>query len=731
MEIGDANLRGRATTVMGSSLRDQGKLEEALGYYDRALNIFRTAADLRGQARVMRMMGLIYRLTGDLDRAMSFAQDSLRIAREARDAASEQGALYNLGVLETERGHPGPALQYVTQALAIPTQDTLMRSQILSVLSEIHCDQHQYELCMDFARQQLAIAEQSGNVNQMAMSYQQISVAQKAAGDNAAAYDSAVKSLLYLRATDGNPNTEWRLLADIGQLAVALGRDQEAADWYRQAIAIVERLRQTVVPTEQARALNTAATRPLFDGVVDVLYRLNQSEALRTVELSRARAFLSILAESQVDLRDGLSQEDRDTETELIARVASVQRDLVRTNLSEADRKQRTADLASVEAGLEAHRLAIRRSNPRLSAVQYPQPLGLEQIQQSLQPGTTLLEYYLAEKRSFVWAISKDRSSSVMLSPEKEIATAVAAYRKILTPTVSALTIRRADTDTSRLSTRLYELLIQPVESSLSGTTNLIVIPDRELYYLPFEALAARADHSSLLRRFAISYAASGTSLSALPRSAEPVSRMLLAFGDPAYSKTGGADLETLPFSAQEVNGIASLFPKDKRSIYLGDRAREDAVKGEALEDYRYIHFATHGILDEAHPSRSGLALSTSAASQDDGILQVAEITGLRLRADLVTLSACSTGLGELVSGEGMLGLVRAFLYAGASNVAVSLWNVNDAATSTLMKEFYRNLSLSVSPPEALRRAQLSMLRQSNPLWHHPRYWAPFVLWSR
>lgn len=179
------------------------------------------------------------------------------------------------------------------------------------------------------------------------------------------------------------------------------------------------------------------------------------------------------------------------------------------------------------------------------------------------------------------------------------------------------------------------------------------------------------------------------------------------------------------------MNGIAALFPKGKSAIYLGSDAREATVKAEDLERYRYIHFAAHGILDEAHPSRSGLALTAGGGDQEDGILRVDEITGLRIRADVVTLSACGTGLGELVSGEGMLGLVRAFLYAGSSSVNVSLWNVNDAATASLMKDFYRNLSRSASAQEALRRAKISLIHQTGSPWRHPHFWAPFVLWLR
>ncbi len=173
--------------------------------------------------------------------------------------------------------------------------------------------------------------------------------------------------------------------------------------------------------------------------------------------------------------------------------------------------------------------------------------------------------------------------------------------------------------------------------------------------------------------------------------------------------------------------GIAALFPKDQRSVYLGKAASEESIHAEALESYRYIHFAAHGLVDEAHPGRSGLALT--AGEDDDGVLRVDSITGLRINAEVVTLSACSTGLGNLVSGEGMLGLVRAFLYAGARSVNVSLWKVNDTATPALMKGFYRNLDQSISPAEALRRAKIGMLRQDYALWRHPHFWAPFVLW--
>ena len=189
-----------------------------------------------------------------------------------------------------------------------------------------------------------------------------------------------------------------------------------------------------------------------------------------------------------------------------------------------------------------------------------------------------------------------------------------------------------------------------------------------------------------------------------------------------------GFSFVRLPYTRDEVLAISNLFPLDQRHVYLGAEAREETVKSEKLDDFRFIHFATHSFLDEIRPGRSGILLSRAPQSLEDGILQMGEIMRLKMNADLVTLSACSTGLGKLVNGEGVLGLTRAFFYAGARNVAVLLWNVNDFATATLMVSFYRHLTRGVPESEALRQAKLSLLHSSQPRWHHPYFWAAFVI---
>ncbi len=183
-----------------------------------------------------------------------------------------------------------------------------------------------------------------------------------------------------------------------------------------------------------------------------------------------------------------------------------------------------------------------------------------------------------------------------------------------------------------------------------------------------------------------------------------------------------------LPYTRKEVTGIAEFFPIADQRVFLGADASESSAKTGRLEGYRYIHFATHGIVDEENPTRSGVILSFDGSGQEDGILQVTEIMRLKLNADLVTLSACRSGLGKVVRGEGVLGLTRAFQYAGARSVVVSLWNVNDIATAELMKDLYESLKRGLPKDEALRQAKLKLLKGKQRSWQHPYYWAPFVL---
>jgi CHAT domain-containing protein len=364
------------------------------------------------------------------------------------------------------------------------------------------------------------------------------------------------------------------------------------------------------------------------------------------------------------------------------------------------------------------------------------------------------------------------------LPPRSEIDEQVAAYRKLLTQHASALTLNQLLEDLHRLGAKLYASLMQPLEPAIAANRTLIIVPDGALAYLPFEALvpptsrgaSAGRPTSYLVEKFAVLYGPSASALvtvRVMNQNSSAPSKMLLAFGDPDLALPPGAptaassreqtrsvsndhlssavpstsavaasedysergfSFTPLPYTRDEVLAISKLFPASQRQVYLGPDAREETVKSAKLDDFRYIHFASHGFIDEAKPGRSGIVLSRDPKSSEDGVLQMGEIMRLKMNADLVTLSACSTGLGKLVSGEGMLGLTRSFFYSGARNLTVSLWNVNDSATASLMKTYYENLKRGQPMSVALQHAKLSLLRGQNPAWRHPYFWAPFVL---
>ena len=219
----------------------------------------------------------------------------------------------------------------------------------------------------------------------------------------------------------------------------------------------------------------------------------------------------------------------------------------------------------------------------------------------------------------------------------------------------------------------------------------------------------------------------------------------MLAFGDPIFGeneelalKTLGAagtfadttrgGLSRLPYSGLEIQNIAKLFPTAQADIYIRREANEEKVKEkDRLRGYKYVHFATHGLINERKPDFSSIVLTQDDDRTEDGFLQAAEIFNLDMNADLVVLSACQTGLGKMVRGEGMIGLTRAFIYAGSRSVLVSLWSVSDVSTAKLMEKFYQNLIRGKQEKtEALRQAQLHMI--ANEESSHPFYWAAFVL---
>jgi CHAT domain-containing protein len=365
-----------------------------------------------------------------------------------------------------------------------------------------------------------------------------------------------------------------------------------------------------------------------------------------------------------------------------------------------------------------------------------------------------LIEYALGEETSYAWVVTREETRAIAIADRKTIEDAATRVYAALR------TSNSGSAETQDLLRHLADLVLEPVVP-LPTKDRLLIVADGALQYVPFAALpvggADGAEHLLLQTHEVVGL----PSLSVLvnqraeTRRAAP-SKTVAVFADPVFNRTDSrvafadaapvapatqAQLATrssaltsgplarLPFTEQEAQAIAGLVPESERYVAVGFQANRETLLGLPLDDYRLVHFATHGVIDTRYPDLSGLALSgvDPTGAPIRGLLGLPDIYALRLNADLVVLSACETALGRDIRGEGLLGLTQGFLYAGAKGVVASLWPVTDRATAELMRQFYdRMLRDGLRPAEALRRAQSSIATDSR--WSHPHYWSAFVL---
>ena len=765
-QAGDSSLQSLALNSAAALLTSSGFYEEALHFYTQSLALSRQRNDRRGEAFVLLSLSPLYMDTDDFVKADQLLQEALQIIREVKASGAdvrglEEYTLLRIAWLEYLRGNFAAALQAVQETLARETEQTSSANKMDARhrLGELYAVTGNHEKAAEIYTDMVGLARRLKIPKSEALALGYLAWSEFKLGKATEALVLIKQAISMLRQT-GSSIEDWRFLYYLAEIEKALKHNEEALSSYREALGAVERIRSLTVPTETGRGGLVSSFHEVFVSAIDFLFGLKrETEALEIAEAYHGRAFLDVLAESKIDLRAQLSQEQRKREDRIFESISSIQKEIWKPDVIHEREKRLKVDLRNAENELETFQLEMRRANPRYASVKYLQPVKPEVIAKALlDSDTALIEYVLGEKRSFAWVVHTDKITSVILPPKKEIEDAIQEYRAALTEKASSLTIGQATSKLNAKAQQLYERLVRPLETHLSSAQKLIIIADGGLTYLPFETLvrdkkdAANTSASPvyLIERFAISYAPSASALSAIQameRDSAKNAKGVIAFGDPVYTNSQqshkdsnsasrklsnneerGFDYRQLPYTRTEVNEIASLFSHAERTVYLGTEAREQKVKTESLEKYQYLHFAAHAMIDEDRPARSGVVLSSEGNSKEDGILQMSEVMRLKLNADLVTLSACRTGLGRLLTGEGVIGLTRAFLYAGASSVVVSLWNVNDTATATLMKAFYGNLRKGLPKDEALRQAKLELIKGQKRVWRQPYFWAPFVL---
>lgn len=477
----------------------------------------------------------------------------------------------------------------------------------------------------------------------------------------------------------------------------------------------------------------------IYERIVEVLYSLHELfpaksydvEAFEYAERYKARAFLQLLTSAKISVPGDTTKEMLDMEQDIIQRLAEAQEKSLVKGISneEIDKLGNMQRSIEDELGkLRDHMRKVKGIKRDVSPVCY----SASEIQTKLlDDKTVLLEYFLAEKRSFLWLMTPSTIEMYALPPRKEIEHRAQFYLDLVSKDAS---VERYIT----IGALLYEQLLGPIKDKLVAGSRLIILPDGLLHYLPFGMLIRdKAKNDSRIIPFLVTtnqlaYAPSASVMGLTSEKAQYPSIdyefEFVAFGNPKITPAtrDAYALGLLPYSQTEVDRIGYMFSPDKCRLFLKDEATEKAAKDLNKIIAKRIHFAVHGIMNEEVPALSFLSLA--AHKGEDGSLNMNEIFYMNLNTDLVVLSSCQSGRGKLFKGEGVRGLARAFMNAGAPSVVVSLWNVNDQSTAILMEDFYRNLILGKDKDEALRLAQLKLMGYKGGKYQHPFYWAPFVL---
>ncbi|MEG5233902.1 CHAT domain-containing protein [Microcoleus sp. AT9b-C3] len=735
-----------------------GEKQQAIDYYNQVLSLIREMGD-RPEASIN--LSNISNLPANSDTSLG-------------DRTAEATTLNNIGLAYNDLGEKQKAKEYFNQALPLfrAVGDRAKEATTLTNIGIVYYDLGEKQTALDYYKQALDLRQKAGDRRGEANSLNNVGNTYSELGKLEKAEEYFNQALPLFRTVGDRPGEALTLYnrailkGDRGNLIAAL-TDIETS------IKIIENLR-TKITNHELRISYFATVQDYYQFYIHLLMQLHKTnpnsgydrKALEASESSRARSLLELLQEASADIRQGVApellQQERNLQQQLDALETRRIETLSRPNHTPAEKVELDQKRQTLLGQYQDIQAQIRSTSPRYATLTQPQPLTLSQIQQQiLDDNTILLQYSLGKHRSYLWAVTKTSITSYELPKRAEIEKAARNFRNAVTnPRYRNIPDRVAEANNT-----LSQIILQPVAAQLAQK-RLLIVGDGILNYLPFAALSlpetpGKNRNSPLIVDHEIVLLPSASTLGILRQNyndRQPPTRTLAMLADPVFSpederfknpstatnlqaiesvnlglsrssRDNNIQLSRLKFTRQEAQIIQALVPANSSTESLDFAASRAAATSQNLSQYKIIHFATHGLANSTNPELSGIILSLvdEKGNPLNGFLRLTDIFNLKLAADLVVLSACQTGMGPIVQGEGMVGLTRGFMYAGAQRVVVSLWSVDDEGTATLMSSFYQAmLQKGLTPAAALRAAQLEMLKQEE--WRSPYYWAAFTL---
>ncbi|MBN1560357.1 tetratricopeptide repeat protein [candidate division KSB1 bacterium] len=742
-----------------STMRDYPK---ALEYCQQTLEIDRLIGDREGENITLRNMGDIYYALDDFSKALDNYNKSLEIVRELGLKLEEANTLSHIGRVYIEEGNYYQALEIFENSLTIKTK--IIGGKHPSVaMGFIDIGNVYYRL----------------NEFNKASYYSQKSLISLSTGFN----DSSIYSNPPLEkvSSDNGLLVSLKQKAKILEKLYRVSFDnlkdlQMSLSTYQLASNLIDKMRIGYKAEGSKLFLGEEASNICNGGIRTALqlYDLTKNEqykeqAFAIAEKSKSAVLWETLSESRAKgfagIPDSLLEKERSLRIDLTFYDTQIQKE---------EQKKENQDSQKIVDFKDRYFALSRQCDELISEFEkdYPkyydlkyqtETVSIPELQKTMDENTALLEYSVGDSSLFIFILSKQDFDVVSVPVDSTFNGSVSQF---------CSAIKKAQPDKyQKLGSELYARLIKPIEKHIASKSNLVIIPDGQLFYLPFEALLEKYEPSEkvnftnldyLIKRYKISYhysatlftqhakqqpgtrlAATGEFLGFAPVFSDSVNNGLILASHRSVFDTTYADsmnslaeergkLKELAYSEQEIREIVELFSEKKRQSfgYLHRDASEENFKSQARR-YNYVHIASHSLINEMQPKLSAIVFSqpTDPSLVEDGLLYAGEIYNLNINADLVVLSSCESGIGKMVKGEGMMALTRGFLYAGAKNIVSSLWKVDDKDTKDLMIEFYRHVISGKEYSEALRETKLAMLKNEETAF--PSIWSSFVLVGR
>lgn len=729
----ESRTQGEASTLsnIGVLYCQLGECNQSIEFYRRALNILKSYNQPQMRALALHNLGAAYGVLGDNRSASYYIEASLSLFRKVKAKSPALArALTNLALVRVEQERYDQAQSLEREALGMAGEDERARADVLTDLCKTTNLMRRPAEAVDLCQEAIGLYRHIGEPRGEGAALHNLGTAQAALGQFQEAR-STLDSARAIRQSIKIPSSVIETMTRLAKVQASAGDMEAALESAGEAVKVAESLRAKVV-AEKLRTSYFAAKQSSYETYVDVLMRLNETKpdggydvrAFETAELRRARTLLDLLGEARNEIDGESAPEVRQDERRLIRRLNYL-------NNAKAPFKEIDSELRE----LELVQAKLRERDSRVAELLTPPPPKLESIRDQLGPDDALIEYSLGDERSYAWVLTKAQLKSYVLPPRERI-------NKLASRVADKMSQFRGRAKNANANSELRRS-ISSLRAVVLGmelkARRVIVVPDGSLQLAPFAALLP--DGREII---SLPSASTLVSMRAAPR--VPARHGIEIFADPVFDSTDprvhnpkGARqtpsrrlepaLPRLVFSRDEASSIARMVPADQSRVRLDFNATKQEFLSPATTHFRYVHLSSHAIIDTDRPELSSIVLTRIGPNGEpvDGQVRLYELYRFHVGAELVTLGACNTGVGQQMSGEGLVGLTRAFLFAGAKSVLVTLWPVEDEGTATFMEAFYSNLlTKGMKPSSALTAAQQKMRRE--PRWQDPYYWAGFAL---